>query len=454
MSQLQNVLIRVENAAKTISLDSQILDTLKSFKLDWGCDIEACMDDGSIRRFKAVAAEHRSPHVDQPHKGGVRYFANEIIKEDTRQDVEEEIKVKNIMADIIRSHSVEMSIKCWVIGLQWGGAKCWVAIDPAKHSKSELKRVTESLVFEMDEKNILGLFRYVPAPDAGTTPEIMNWIRQRYAQGRRSREDARFAGVVTGKPVGYGFGGIPGRNEATGFGLVSVLEKFIRKYWLYNFDRFSSIETRVAVMGFGNVGSHVVHFIRKIYPNFKIVAISDVSGGVYNSKGLDITKLNEHVQATKSVIGASDSTPLTNEELLESDCDILIPAALENVITSDNAGRIKAKIILEGANGPTNPEADEILKSENVLVIPDILANAGGVTVSFFEWALNVGIRDERVPDPQIEKVLRRLKEMMSASTDEVVEISKAYKTDLRNAAYISAIRRVAPLFRAKHLAE
>ena len=435
MSHLNNVLVRVENAAKTIDLDKQTLDTLRGFKLDWGCDIEAQMDDGSTRRFKAVRIWHRSPHVDQPHKGGIRYH----------QDVNE---------DMMKAHAIEMSIKCWIMGLEWGGAKGGVAVNPLKHSLQELKAITEKLVDEMDERNILGPFRDVPAPDVGTNPKIMNWIRQRYATRRRSREDARFAGVVTGKPVGYGFGGIPGRNEATGFGLVSVLERVFQKYRLYNFDKLYGLETRVAVMGFGNVGSHVAFFIRERFPHFKIVAVSDVSGGIYNGKGLDIAKLNEHVQATKKVIGAPGSIPLTSEELIELDCDILIPAALENVITLDNADRIKAKIILEGANGPTTPEADEILKSKNVLVIPDILANAGGVTVSFFEWARNVNIKDERVPRPKTKEVLERLNEMMVTSTDEVIEVAETYKTDLRNAAYITAIKRAAPLFRTKHLAE
>ncbi|OGN06796.1 MAG: hypothetical protein A2750_03610 [Candidatus Yanofskybacteria bacterium RIFCSPHIGHO2_01_FULL_45_42] len=435
MSHLNNVLVRVENAAKTIDLDKQTLDTLRGFKLDWGCDIEAQMDDGSTRRFKAVRIWHRSPHVDQPHKGGIRYH----------QDVNE---------DMMKAHAIEMSIKCWIMGLEWGGAKGGVAVNPLKHSLQELKAITEKLVDEMDERNILGPFRDVPAPDVGTNPKIMNWIRQRYATRRRSREDARFAGVVTGKPVGYGFGGIPGRNEATGFGLVSILERVFQKYRLYNFDKLYGLETRVAVMGFGNVGSHVAFFIRERFPHFKIVAVSDVSGGIYNGKGLDIAKLNEHVQATKKVIGAPGSIPLTSEELIELDCDILIPAALENVITLDNADRIKAKIILEGANGPTTPEADEILKSKNVLVIPDILANAGGVTVSFFEWARNVNIKDERVPRPKTKEVLERLNEMMVTSTDEVIEVAETYKTDLRNAAYITAIKRAAPLFRTKHLAE
>lgn len=435
MSQLRNVLVRVENAAKTIELDSQTLDTLRGFKLDWGCDIEARMDDGNTRRFKAVRIWHRSPHVDQPYKGGLRFHPD-------------------VDADIMRAHAIEMSVKCWLMGLAWGGAKGGVAVDPTKHSPQELKNITEKLVDEMDERNILGPFRDVPAPDVGTNPKIMNWIRQRYAQRRRSREDARFAGVVTGKPVGYGFGGIPGRNEATGYALVSVLERVIQKYHLYNFDKLSGIKTTVAVMGFGNVGSHVTHFIKERFSHFKIVGVSDVNGGVYNRKGIDVAALTDHAQVAGTVVGALDTTPVTKEELLELDCDIIIPAALENVITSNNANRIKAKIILEGANGPTTPEADEILRSKNVLVIPDILANAGGVTASFFEWARNVNIRDERVPVAQIDEVFKQLNKMMVASTDEVINFAELYRTDLRNAAYITAIKRAAPLFKTKHLAE
>lgn len=435
MSQLNNVLVRVENAAKTIDLDSQTLDTLRGFKLDWGCDIEARMDDGNTRRFKAVRIWHRSPHVDQPHKGGIRYH----------QDVDE---------DIMKAHAIEMSIKCWIMGLAWGGAKGGVAVDPSKHSSQELKNITEQLVDEMDERNILGPFRDVPAPDVGTNPRVMNWIRQRYAQRRRSREDARFAGVVTGKPVGYGFDGIPGRNEATGYGLISVFDRVIQKYRLFDFDKYSGKEIAVAIMGFGNVGSCVARFIKEKFPHFKIVAVSDVNGGICNKHGIDISKLTAHALATKTVVGAPDTTPINSNDLLELRCSILIPAALENVITAENASRIKAGIILEGANGPTTPEADDILRSKNILVIPDILANAGGVTVSFFEWARNVNIKDERVPSAKMEEVLNRLNEMMIASTDEVIANAEAYKTDLRNAAYITAIKRTAPLFRAKHLAE
>ena len=434
MSQLHNVLVRVENAAETIKLEKQTLDTLKGFKMVWTCDLEAGMDGGSIKRFKAVRIWHRSPHVDQPHKGGIRFHPA-------------------VDEDMMKAHAIEMSLKCWLMNLAWGGAKGGVAIDPAKHSARELKVITEKLVDEMDERNILGPFRDVPAPDVGTNPKIMNWIRQRYAQRRRHMEDARFAGVVTGKPVGYGFGGIPGRNEATGYGLAVVLERILGHYKFGNIGLSLGAST-VAIMGFGNVGSHIARFIKEKFPNFNIIAVSDINGGVFNENGLDLNELIEHMNTTGSIVDAPYTKPITNDELLELECDILVPAALEKVITSNNADKIKSKIILEGANGPTTPEADEILKLKNILVIPDILANAGGATVSFFEWARNLGIKDERVPLATIDHVLSRLGEMMKASTDEVIHIAYKHKTDLRNAAYITAIQRVAPLFHSKHLTD
>lgn len=425
MSQLQNILTRIEKAAAILKLEPWLLDKLCGFKLQWSCDLEAKMDTGLLKQFRAVRIWHRSPHTDQPHKGGLRYHT----------DVNE---------DIMMAHAIEMSLKCWIMGLEWGGAKGGVAIDPLQYSKQELKNVTEALVDEMDERNILGPFRDVPAPDVGTNPQIMNWIRQRYAQRRRSREDARFSGVVTGKPVGYGFGGIPGRNEATGYGIMTVLEEVMKP--IYS-GKWCPPEMKVAIMGFGNVGSNTARFLAK--NGYKIVAISDINGGVYKSEGINFHNLKNAKSVTEL-----EGEKITNDELLElEDIDILVPAALENVITEDNAERINAKIILEGANGPTTPEADEILQNRGALVIPDILANAGGVTVSFFEWARNVNIKDERVPEAETEKVLNAMSAMLRDSTKRVFKYQTTHKVSLRLAAYIMAIERAAPLFRAKHIA-
>lgn len=429
MSQLENILVRIQQAADTVNLEPWILSKLSGFKKIWGCDIEARMDNGSWQHFSAVRIWHRSPHTDQPHKGGIRYHPL-------------------VNVDMMKSHAIEMSIKCWIMNIEWGGAKGGVALDPSKYSAQELKNITESMVDEMDECNILGPFRDVPAPDMGTNPQIMNWIRQRYAQRRRSREDARFAGVVTGKPIGYGFGGIPGRNEATGYGLATLLQ--------YVHDRDASLlvpnaHPTIAVMGFGNVGSHFAKFAHDM--GYKIIAVSDVNGGVTNNHGIDISALRTYAEKNKTIIGSVLGEPITNDQLMELPCDILVPAALENVITKDNAHRIKAKIILEGANGPTTPEADDILNARNIMVVPDILANAGGVTVSFFEWARNVNIRDERVPRADKYTVLESMGSMLIKAYQQVRENMLKYKTSLRTAAYITAIERTAPLFRSKHLA-
>ena len=425
MNHLQNILTRVAKSAEILRLEPWLLDKLCGFKLRWSCDLEAKMSNGVLRQFRAVRIWHRSPHTDQPHKGGLRYHP----------DVDE---------DVMMAHAIEMSLKCWVMGLEWGGAKGGIAIDPGKFSNQEIKNITEALVDEMDERNILGPFRDVPAPDVGTNPMIMNWIRQRYAQRRRSREDARFAGVVTGKPVGYGFGGIPGRNEATGYGIVTVLEEIAKP--IYG-GKWCPSAIKIAIMGFGNVGSNTARFLAT--RGYKIVAISDVNGGVYNPQGINSVVLGQ-IKTPSEIPGER----ITNTELLElKDIDILVPAALENVITEQNAEKISAKIILEGANGPTTPEADRILEQRGIMVIPDILANAGGVTVSFFEWARNVNIKDERIPSPNKKDVLKFMSDMLRDSTQKVIEYQKTYMVSLRLAAYILAIERAAPLFRAKHTA-
>ncbi|MEX1063827.1 MAG: Glu/Leu/Phe/Val dehydrogenase [Candidatus Paceibacterota bacterium] len=423
-SHFRNIQVRIKQAAEILDLEPWLRSKLCGFKLRWACDLEAKMDDGSLRQFRAVRIWHRSPHTDQPHKGGMRFHPN-------------------VTEEQMMSHAMEMSLKCWIMGLEWGGAKGGVALDPAEHSPQELKNITEALVDEMDERGILGPYRDVPAPDVGTDTRVMNWIRQRYSQRRRSLEDARFAGVVTGKPVGYGFGGIPGRKEATGYGLVQVLETYLK---LRDIDK-KDIK-RVAIMGFGNVGYHVALFLAQ--KDFSIIAISDVDGGIYNPKGLKIKDFEDKSKVSE----ISNGKPITNKQLLElKDIDILVPAALENVITKNNARRIKAKFIIEGANGPTTPEADTILQKRKIEVIPDILANAGGVTVSFFEWARNLSIKDERVPRAIKEEVLNSLSDMMSAATKEVFGYAQKYDVSMRLAAYLMAIERAAPLFKTKHTA-
>ena len=424
---LDNIAVRLNDASKTLNLPDWMIEKLLSFKLLWSSGLEVKMDNGNLRHFNACRVWHRSPHTDQPHKGGIRYHPL-------------------VSVDMMQAHAIEMSIKCWLNGIEMGGAKGGVAVDPTTLSVEELKRVTEAMVDELDERNILGPFRDVPAPDVGTNPQIMNWIRQRYAQRRRSREDARFAGVVTGKPVGYGFGGIEGRNEATGHGVIAVLRHVMKR-------RFGKIgKPRIAVMGFGNVGVHAVQ--RAHEHHFPVVAVSDVGGGVYNSKGLRVDELRAYVQESKTVAGFPGGDQISNAELLElHDVDVLIPAALEHVLTSENASRVNARVIIEGANSPTTFDADKIFEDRGILVIPDICANAGGVTVSFFEWARNVSIRDERIPAGDKAEVLAAMERILLKAADEMCANAEKYDTSLRNAAFVTAIDRVAPLFRAKHIA-
>jgi glutamate dehydrogenase (NAD(P)+) len=423
---LQNILVRIEEAGRTLNLPDWMIETLGSFKMkSWSSDLEVKLDNGELKRYQACRVWHRSPHTDQPYKGGMRYHPL-------------------VNLDMMQGHAIEMSIKCWLMGIAWGGAKGGIAVNPSELSIGELKRITEALVNEMDERDILGPFRDVPAPDVGSTPQMMNWIRQRYAQRRRSREDGPFAGVVTGKPVGYGFDGIPGRMQATGCGVMHVVETVRR-------ERLPTLGPRIAVMGYGNVGSHVVSRAKEL--GYTVVAVSDVSGGVYNQNGLDISALASHASRAKTITGFTGGDALTNSELLElPDIDILVPAALEHVITKDNAGRIKAKLIAEGANSPTTAEADDILESNSIVVIPDVCANAGGVTVSFFEWARNVSRTDERVPQrDNAQEVLNCMYSIMTNSVKEMLANADKHKTSLRNAAIVTSLDRVAPLFLEKH---
>ncbi len=431
MSHYENILVRLNQAGDVLNLKSDLLKKLSGFKLLWESDIEAKMDDGSLGSFKAVRVWHRSPHTDKPHKGGDRYD-------------------EGVTLDKMKSHAMEMSFKCWLASLEFGGAKGGVAINPGKHSSQELKNITEALVEERFERNIMGPFRDVTATDMGTNERIMHWMRQHYARRRRTLEDSCFMGVVTGKPVGYGYGGIPGRREATGYGLAEALKCYlkIKNFSVKDFNR-------VALIGFGNVGSFTARFLAD--SGFTIVAVCDINGGIYNKSGLEREALWKANFPTDL-----QGDKITSAEILTlKDIHVLVPAAAENVITKDNANNIHAPIILEGANGPTTPEADEIIIKNGIEVLPDILVNAEGVIVSFFEWSHNVNIfSDRRVPLARsgrvldAKKVLEAGADIVRCSTREVIDYSGKYKVSLRLAAYIAAINRVAPLFRSKHFAD
>jgi len=318
-----------------------------------------------------------------------------------------------------------MSIKCSVIGLPYGGAKGAVNVDPKKLSKKEIERLTRrytSAIIRM-----IGPHKDIPAPDMGTSKQHMAWIMDTYSMDVGETT----LGVVTGKPVELG--GSLGREEATGRGLLYILEEFFKRKNL-KLDQ----NTTIAVQGFGNVGSTIAMLL---YEEFKckIIAISDIKGGIYNANGIDPFKLKKHEILTGSVINFEGTKPISNRELLQLECDVLIPAATENQITKDIAPGIKAKFILEGANGPTTTEADKILDEKGITIIPDILANAGGVTVSYFEW-----VQDLHSYFWDLSRIRDELKKILLRAFDQVYQLAEKEKINMRTAAYMVAVSRLA----------
>lgn len=364
-----------------------------------------------------------------PFKGGIRFHPD-------------------VTLDEIKALSVWMALKTALINIPMGGAKGGVAIDPFKLSKKELESVSRGYIRAI-YKNI-GPRKDVPAPDVNTNAQIMAWMTDEYGKITGDFSPA----VITGKPVEIG--GSYGRENATGIGGAFVLIDFLKNNYYRKknkhsvdseSDRFDPSKLTVAIQGFGNVGSSVAQALYK--EGFKITAVSDLKGGIRNERGFNIFEVADCVRKEGTVAGCycvgniceapGNYKIISNKELLESDVDILIPAALENQITGENAGKIKAKIILEMANGPVSPEADEILKKKGVLMIPDILANAGGVAVSYFEWMQNL-------QGDQWEEglVLSRLRKLMEDGLSDIMKITEKYGVDMRTAAYILAVERIA----------
>jgi glutamate dehydrogenase (NAD(P)+) len=314
-----------------------------------------------------------------------------------------------------------MTWKTAVVNLPYGGAKGGIACDPSQLSLKELERLTRKYVDQIQD--VIGPTRDIAAPDINTNPQVMAWIMDQY-----SKFHGHSPAVVTGKPLELY--GSKGREAATGRGLLYLCREIMRDVGL------PVKGTRFALQGFGNVGSHTAQLVWE--DGGIIVAVSDVYGGVYNAQGLDIPALFEHVKRTGTVTGFGGGHPCSNEELLATDCEVLIPAAIGPVLTRANANAVRARIIIEGANAPTDPEADELLEKRGVLIVPDILANAGGVTVSYYEWVQNLQHltwEEERV-NAELERTMRE-------AYDRVSQIARSRKVSLRTAAYILAIGRV-----------
>jgi glutamate dehydrogenase (NAD(P)+) len=401
---------RFDGAARLLNLDAGLYKVLRNPEKQIIVSVPIMRDSGEIDVFTGYRVLYNTSRG--PAKGGIRFDLNVTLEE-------------------VKALAAWMTWKCAVVNIPFGGAKGGVVCDPAHMSMAELERLTRRYTAGIIET--LGPDSDVPAPDVNTNERVMAWIMDTYSMHKRHTVTA----VVTGKPVVMG--GSLGRREATGRGCM-----FVTRQALARLDRTFQ-GTRVVVQGFGNVGSIAAELMAA--EGATIVAVSDKSGGLVNPKGLDIRDLMAWVGQHKHLAGYPKADPISNDALLTLECDVLVPAALENVITSKNAPKIKAKIICEGANGPTTAAADKILEEKGIFVIPDILANAGGVTVSYFEWVQDRGgyFWDE-------DTVNRRLESIMTRAFADVTALADTHKVNPRIAAYMVAIDRVATMHRLRGL--
>lgn len=397
----ENAMKQLDKAAGIMNLDKDIHEILKHPERILTVSIPVKMDDGSVKVFKGFRSQHNS--ALGPYKGGIRYHWNVTIDE-------------------VKALSFWMSMKCAVVANPLGGGKGGIIVNPKELSEGELERLSRGYVQKV-WRNI-GSDKDIPAPDVYTTPQIMGWMRNEYEK-LVGYEDP---GVITGKTIEDG--GSEVRGYATAQGGVFCLREAAKKLGT------TPSETTVAIQGFGNAGSFMAKILAR--DGYKIVAVTDSRGGAMNMDGLDVDAVAAHKAETRSVTGAPGTQEISNEDILKLDVDVLVPAALENVITAENAAEVKAKVIIELANGPVTPEADEILHANGVLFVPDILANAGGVRVSYYEWDQNV--KGEHWTEPD---VLQKLDDSMVAAFNDVWAQKEKYDIDLRSAAFVSAIERI-----------
>ena len=398
----RNAEIRFNDAAERLALDTGLRKILKTPAKELTVAIPVMLDDGQIEVFTGYRVQHSIARG--PAKGGIRY-------------------APDVTLDEVRALASWMTWKCAVVNLPYGGGKGGVICNPAIMSEIELERVTRRYTSAIID--IIGPEKDVPAPDMNTNERTMAWIMDTYSMHRRETTTA----VVTGKPLNLG--GSRGRTEATGRGCLFVTKEALKKF------QIPPTKARVVIQGFGNVGGMAARLMAK--EGIKVIAIIETDGAVYNENGLDIEGLLKHRRATGSILDFPEATNLTNTEALCLDCDVLLPAAKENVITPETAPRINCKILCDGANGPTTALADAILRSRDIFVIPDILANAGGVTVSYFEW-----VQDRQGYFWNEQLVNDRLAEIMVESFRDVSQYAREHDVDNRTAAYMLALDRVA----------
>ncbi len=401
---------QLDDVARLIGLSDAVHQYLRVPKRVLEVSVPVKMDKGGLKMFTGYRVQHNMSRG--PGKGGIRFHPD-------------------VTLDEVKALAMWMTWKCALVNIPFGGAKGGVICDTKSMSLQELENLTRRFTTEISI--IIGPEKDIPAPDVYTTPQIMAWIMDTYSM----QMGYSIPGVVTGKPVSIG--GSLGRDKATARGCLFVVDEALQ-----SLDR--KIEgARVAIQGFGNAGLHAAELMSK--RGYRIVAVSDSSGGVANGKGLDVAGLIAHKAETGSVAGFAGADRITNKDVLEYDCDVLIPAALEKVITKENAPHIRAKVIAEAANGPTLPEADEILFDRGVMVLPDILANAGGVSVSYFEWVQNL-----QETFWEEEEINDRLKRKMTRAFQETHTYASRHKVNMRKGAYAVAVDRVAEATKVRGL--
>ena len=394
---------QIKSACDKLNADPAVYEILKNPMRVLEVSFPVRLDNGTVKTFTGFRSQHNN--AVGPFKGGLRFHPN-------------------VTRDEVKALSTWMTFKCSVAGIPYGGGKGGMAIDPKDYSKAELERISKG--FAKAISPIIGEKVDIPAPDVNTNGQIMSWMVDAYEE----IEGKSAKGVFTGKPLE--FGGSLARTEATGYGVNLAAKKALEKL---NIDVKGAT---YAVQGFGNVGFYTAYYAHK--DGAKIVAFSNVDVAIYNENGIDMEAVIKDFKENGCISeNKGYGKDITNAELLELEVDVLTPCALENQITSENADRIKAKVVVEGANGPTTPEADEILFKKGILVVPDILANAGGVVVSYFEWVQNL-----QSYYWSFEEVQQKENALLSGAFEDVWALAAEYKVDLRNAAYMKSIERIA----------
>jgi glutamate dehydrogenase (NAD(P)+) len=404
----ESMMVRFDKAAELCKLDEGLYNYLKYPVKQVIVSIPVTMDSGKLEVFEGYRVIH--DNILGPSKGGIRY-------------------APDVDLDEVKALASWMTWKCAIANIPYGGAKGGVKCDPSKLSKTELEKITRRYTANM--LDVFGPDTDIPAPDMNTDEQVMAWIMDTYSMHKRNT----VTGVVTGKPIVIG--GSRGRREATGRGVMIATLSALKKM------EINPEDTTCVVQGFGNVGSVSADLLHK--QGVRIVAISDVTGGYYNPNGINVQEAIDYVAKNRTLAGGNFGDKVTNEELLELPCDILVPAAKEDQINAHNAGNIKAKLIVEGANGPTSADADQILRDNKVMVIPDILANSGGVIVSYFEW-----VQDRIGYFWEEDDVNNRLNRMMREAFENVYNTAIKYDTTLRLGAYVYAIDKVAEVLKLR----